>query len=70
MTQDVYRKRPEQITVKQLIDRIAAEGLPTRLAWSEEQMNSQVPWDMEEWPTGIIPRVVVDEGEEKLGRAG
>lgn len=68
MNQHLYRKRPEQITVKQLVDRATTEGRPTCLAWSEEQMNSQVPRDMDDWPTGIIPRVVVDEGEE-LGRA-
>lgn len=45
MNTHLYQKRPEQITVEQLVDRIAAEGLATRLDWSKEQMNSQVPWD-------------------------
>jgi hypothetical protein len=69
MNQHVYRNRPEQITVAQLVAKIAAEGLPTRLAWPEKQMNTQVPWDIQEWPTGIIPRAVIDEAVQDVRRA-
>jgi hypothetical protein len=69
MNAHLYQQRREQITVKQLVARLSAEGRPTRLTWTEEQMNSQVPRELDEWPTGVIPRVVIDGAEESLGRA-
>jgi hypothetical protein len=69
MNQHMYGKRPEQITVEQLVAKITAEGLPTRLAWPEKQMNTQVPRDTQEWPTGIIPRAVIDEAVQDVRRA-
>jgi hypothetical protein len=65
----MYRKHPEQITVAELVAKITAEGLPTRLAWPEKQINAQVPRDLDEWPTGIIPRAVVDEMVRDVGWA-
>lgn len=55
-----YRENNYQyVTVAELIEKIMAEGLPTRLAWSEEEMNAIVARDME-WPTGVMP-VIWDE---------
>jgi hypothetical protein len=57
-----YRKNNHQaVTVGELLKKIQAEGSPIRLAWSEEEMNSQLPCDMEEWPTGVMPVVLVEE---------
>lgn len=53
-----YRKNNhEAVTVAGLLEKMRAEGSPIRLAWSEEEMNSRVPCDMREWPTGVIPVV-------------
>jgi hypothetical protein len=55
MSQHTYRNDHRQVTVAELIARMTAEGLPVRLAWSEAEMNGQVPRDMGDWPTGVLP---------------
>lgn len=51
---------PEQVEVSQLIARVAQEGRPVRLSWSDRIVSDSA--DVEEWPTGELLRVALDEG--------
>lgn len=70
MNAHTYQKRPDQITVAELVARIAAEGSPIRLAWPEDQINAQVNRDQDEWPTGIISQDVIEKAIQDARRAG
>ncbi|GDY31664.1 hypothetical protein [Gandjariella thermophila] len=48
------------IPVHHIIDRIAAEGLPIRLAWPSGDISAPVGWSTDDCPTGYLPRI----GEE------
>lgn len=48
------------VTVPELIARVAAEGLPVRLAWPEghrDRFTGQVEWFVDDAPTGYLPRI-------------
>jgi hypothetical protein len=62
MSQHTYCNDPKQVTVAELIAKMTAEGSPVRLAWSEAEMNGQVPRDMRDWPTGVLPAMPYEDG--------
>ncbi|GDY33181.1 hypothetical protein [Gandjariella thermophila] len=56
MAQHAYQTGNEWgVTVPELIERIAAEGLPTRLMWPDP--NARVEWSIDDSPTGYLPRI-------------
>jgi hypothetical protein len=51
------------VTVHELVERTAAEGLPTRLMWPTTDPDGpyqQVRWSIDDSPTGYLPRTSED----------
>lgn len=67
--QHVYRPGKQWgVTVPELIERIAAEGLPTHLIWPVTDPDvpyQSVQWSVDDSPTGYIPEI--QYGEERHG---
>ncbi|GDY29096.1 hypothetical protein [Gandjariella thermophila] len=59
--QHVYRPGNQWgVTVPALIERIAAEGLPTRLMWPVADPDApfqRVRWSIGDCPTGYLPKI-------------
>jgi hypothetical protein len=51
----------QKITVNHLIARIQTEGQPVRLNWDDDSQH----WPADEdWPTGVLPRIIPDPHHE------
>ncbi|GDY32058.1 hypothetical protein [Gandjariella thermophila] len=51
------------VTVPELIERIAAEGFPTRLRWPDTDTGlpyQLVRWSVDDYPTGYLPKIIRD----------
>ena len=45
---------------EELVERIASEGLPTRLSWPIDDLDApyeKVTWSVDDYPTGFLPKV-------------
>jgi hypothetical protein len=57
------------VTVPELIERIAAEGLPTRLMWPTTDPDAPyqpVQWSVDDAPTACLPRIQAGDEHHEL----
>ena len=63
--QHVYRTGNQWgMTVRELINKVAGEGLPIRLNWSKPGPSVDHETAYTDYPTGVLPATIIREADE------